>query len=709
MRLRPVVLLVVLAITSSITRAQQPGAPRPVGVDDLFGIREVHDSQISPDAQWIAYTINSASLKDDKGEERIWMIPVGGGDAIPLTAEDVNSDHPRWSPNGTFLAFLSTRRDADGNDGKNQVYLLNRQGGEAERLTDTNQDVDDFAWSPDGKHLVLILRDPSPEELEAASARGKDEKDEDGADKAVSKKSKAQRPWVIDRLLFKEDNVGYLERRRTHLYVFDIATKSMKQVTSGDYDDDDPAWSPDGKLLAFSSNRSKPDPDATYAENIWVVAADNNDKGSTPTQVTTGMAGDHQPVWSPDGNWIAFSTQLDPKLFDYGTKHIAVAPSKGGQAKVVTLALDRNAVNPRFAPDGKSIYFIVDDDGTQNLAQVSLADNKLTRPIGGRLMLDSFTVAKDGTFAATLSTMDRPFELYTAPGGKLTRLTHVNDPWLSAFTLSPGEYVSFKSKDGTTVHGYIYKPLDYVAGKKYPTILRPHGGPVWAYYAEFQDLAQLLAANGYVVLFPNPRGSSGYGEDFCKAIYADWGNKDYQDDMALVDYAIAQGLADPDKLGVGGWSYGGISTDFIIGHTNRFKAAISGAGAAEFTSLWGHDEYVRDYMTELGVPWEHRETWEHVAPFWHVKDIHTPTMFMGGNMDANVPILGGEQMYESLKALGRDTLLVVYPDEYHGFKTPSHIKDLNERYLAWYAHYVKADGTPARPAEKPAAQSKTAN
>jgi dipeptidyl aminopeptidase/acylaminoacyl peptidase len=678
-------------------------------VDDLFGIREVHDSQISPDAQWIAYTIDSASLKDDKGEERIWMIQVGGGDAIPLTAEDVNSDHPRWSPNGTFLAFLSTRRDADGNDGKNQVYLLNRQGGEAERLTDTNQDVDDFAWSPDGKYLVLILRDPSPEELEAASAKGKDEKDEDGADKAVSKKSKAQRPWVIDRLLFKEDNVGYLERRRTHLYVFEIATKSMKQVTSGDYDDEDPAWSPDSKLLAFSSNRSKPDPDATYAQNIWVVAADNHDKGSTPTQVTTGMAGDHQPAWSPDGNWIAFSTQLDPKLFDYGTKHIAVAPSKGGQAKVVTLALDRNAVNPRFAPDGKSIYFIVDDDGTQNLAQVSLADNKVARPIGGRLMLDSFTVAKDGTFAATLSTMDRPFELYTDPGGKLTRLTHVNDPWLSTFTLSPGEYVSFKSKDGTTVHGYIYKPLDYVAGKKYPTILRPHGGPVWAYYAEFQDLAQLLAANGYVVLFPNPRGSSGYGEDFCKAIYADWGNKDYQDDMALVDYAIAQGIADPDKLGVGGWSYGGISTDFIIGHTNRFKAAISGAGAAEFTSLWGHDEYVRDYMTELGLPWEHRETWEHVAPFWHVKDIHTPTMFMGGNIDANVPILGGEQMYEALKALGRDTLLVVYPDEYHGFKTPSHIKDLNERYLAWYAHYVKADGTPARPAQKPAAQSKTAN
>jgi len=179
--------------------------------------------------------------------------------------------------------------------------------------------------------------------------------------------------------------------------------------------------------------------------------------------------------------------------------------------------------------------------------------------------------------------------------------------------------------------------------------------------------------------------------------------------MAIVDYAIAQGFADPDKLGVGGWSYGGISTDFIIGRTNRFKAAISGAGAAEFTSLWGHDQYVRDYITELGLPWEHRDTWDHVAPFWHVKDIDTPTMFVGGNVDANVPILGGQQMYESLKALGRDTLLVIYPDECHEFRTPSHIKDLNERYLAWYAHYVKADGTPARPSEKPATQSKSGN
>jgi Tol biopolymer transport system component len=350
MKLRPGFFLLVLVLTSSITLGQQSTAPRPVGVDELFGVREVHDPQISPDARFIAYTVNSVSLKDDKNHTRIWMIPAGGGDAIALTAEDVSSDHPRWSPDGNFLAFQSSRKNGDDNDGKTQVYLLNRQGGEAQRLTDTIQDVDDFAWAPDGKRLVLVLRDPSPEELESASTKGKDE---DSSDKTTpSKKSKAQRPWVIDRLYFKEDTVGYLDHRRTHLYVFDIASKSLKQVSSGDYDDSDPAWSPDGKLLAFASNRSKPDPDATYAVNIWVVPADNTDKGAVPAQVTKGLGGEHEPAWSPDSKWIAFSTQLDPKLFEYGTKHIAVAPATGGQTKVLTLALDRNSGTPRFAPDG---------------------------------------------------------------------------------------------------------------------------------------------------------------------------------------------------------------------------------------------------------------------------------------------------------------------------------------------------------------------
>src|SRR6266436_2474214 len=567
-----------LSIFPYTVHAQKPPMqPRPITVDDLFQIREVSDPQLSPDGQSVAYTVKTLLLKEDKSEERIWSEPTNGGEAIPLTAEGVSSSHPRWSPDGKYLAFLSAR-----NEEKAQVWLLNRSGGEAQRLTDTPQDVDDFAWSPDSTRLVVILRDASEEELAEAHAKGKEKDDKE-------KKPKIRKPWVIDRLQFKTDEVGYLDRRRAHLHVLDLATKNLTQITSGDYDDAHPAWSPDSTLIAFASNRSKPDPDRAYNTDIWVVAANNTDKGAQLTQVTTNPGDDDSPSWSPDGRLIAYITQLDPHLFQYATHHVAVSPASGGTARVLTQPFDRNASAPRFSPDGSSVYFIADDDGTQNLFRVPVSGGEVTRSISGRFMLYTYSLAKNGDIAAQIDMPDRPSEIYTLRSGsgeKLARITKTNDSFITQLKLVPPEYVRFKSKDGTTVHGYLYKPLDYTPGKEYPAILRPHGGPVWAYYAEFTHLAQLFAANGYAVLLPNPRGSTGYGENFAKAIFADWGNKDYQDDMAIVDYAIEQGIADPGKLGVGGWSYGGMSTDFIIAQTTRFKGAISGAGEALNASLY---------------------------------------------------------------------------------------------------------------------------
>jgi dipeptidyl aminopeptidase/acylaminoacyl peptidase len=670
-----------------------PAAQRPITIDDYFQIREVESPKLSPDAQWVAYTVRTASLKEDDSEQRIWMVPFAGGEAVSLTAEGVSSGNPRWSPDGKYLAFLSARHE-----GKTQIWLLNRIGGEAQRLTETPQDVDTFEWSPDGKRLCLILRDPTTEELEAAKEKDKDKEGEDKA--AQEKKHKTQKPWVIDRLQFKVDEVGYLDRRRTHLYIFDLATKKLTQITSGDYDDSDPSWSPDGAQLAFASNRTS-DPDRNYNNDIWTVAAGNTDKGAHLTQITTNPGDDHAPTWSPDGRWIAYVSQIEPKLFEYATKHLAVSPATGGEAKILTRSFDRNVDQIRFAADSKSLYFIADDDGTQNVCRIAITGGEVTRPIGGRVMVYSYSLAKSGEIAAQIDKTDRPSEIYALPasGGTPKQITHTNDALISQLKLSPGEYVHFKSQDGTTVSGYLYKPLDYTPGKKVPTLLRPHGGPVWAWYAEFQPEIQLFGANGYAVLLPNPRGSSGYGQKYCQAIFADWGNKDYQDDMAFVDYAVEQGIADPDKLGVGGWSYGGISTDFIIGQTTRFKAAISGAGEALNTALYGHDQYQKDYETELGRPWENEALWDKLSPFYKVAKITTPTLFMGGNIDWNVPILGGEQMYQALKSLGRETELVVYPDEYHEFKTPSHMKDRLQRYLVWYAHYVKGDSAPATPPE----------
>ena len=368
MKLRSSVLLMaVLALVSICPSLAGAQAPRPITVDDYFQVREVDDPQISADGQWVAYTVATLSLKDDEEKTRIWMAPTAGGDAIPMTSEEVSSEHPRWSPDGKYLAFLSKR-----NEGKTQVWLLNRQGGEAQRLTETIQDVKDFAWSPDSKRLVLMLQDPTPEDLEAAKEKATEKSE---GKETKDKTPKAQRPWVVDRYQFKEDEIGYLERFRTHLYVFDIASKALTQVTSGDFDDEHPAWSPDGKLLAFNSKRTGPDPDRNYDSNIWVVAADNTDKGAHPTQLTTGPGNEDSPAWSPDGMWIAYETQPDPKLFIYGTNHIGVSPAGGGEAKILTRSLDRPASEPRFSPDGKFIYFIADDDGTQNLCRV---------PAGGR-------------------------------------------------------------------------------------------------------------------------------------------------------------------------------------------------------------------------------------------------------------------------------------------------------------------------------------
>jgi dipeptidyl aminopeptidase/acylaminoacyl peptidase len=660
-------------------------AKRNLTVDDYFRIKDVADPHISPEGKWVAYVVTTRNLKEDKNDDRIWMVSSAGGDAIPLTAENASSSHPHWSPDGKYLAFLSAREDD-----KKQVWLLNRNGGEAQKLTDTIQDVDDFVWSPSGDRLVLVLEDPTPDEIEAA--RHKDDEE---------KPRPKPRPWVIDRLHFKEDEIGYLDRRRSHLYVFKLADRKITQISSGDHDDSSPAWSPDGRAIAFVSNRS-PEPDRNFNDDIWVVAADNTDQGRNLVRITTNPGTDGSPAWSPDGKWIAFTSQRDAKLFQYATFHLAIAPATGGEDKVLTLALDRNVTLPHFSDDGKWIYFIADDDGTQNLLRIPASGGEIERPIGGRLMVDSYSMSTAGTLAAQIGMTDRTDEVYLLPvEGELRKLTTTNDSLMSQMQLASVEYVHFESKDGTPIAGYLYKPPDYKSGTRYPAILQPHGGPVWAYYAEFNFQPQLYAANGYVVLMPNPRGSSGYGQDFCKAIFADWGNKDFQDDMAMVDYAVAQGIADPEKLGVGGHSYGAISTNFIITQTTRFKAAISDAGEFLYVTNWGHDIYVRDWEMELGLPWENRALWEKLSPFNRVTKITTPTLIMGGDIDWNVPIINGEQMYASLKWLGVPTLLVVYPGEYHEFRRPSFIRDRFGRDLAWFNHYVRGEG-PALPAEKPA-------
>jgi dipeptidyl aminopeptidase/acylaminoacyl peptidase len=621
----------------------------------------------------VAYTVGRTILEDEKSETRIWMIPAAGGAAIPMTADGYSASRPRWSPDGRYLSFMASK-----NEGKTQVWTLNRLGGEAQQLTDVKQGVSSYDWSPDGMRLLLSIRDPEEED------------EQEGEEK-----SDTREPWVIDRLQFKRDGAGYLTgKRHTHLYVFDVATKEFTQITSGDHDESQAVWSPDGTRVAFVSNRTE-NPDANSNSDIWIVAADNTDKGQTLLQVTTNPGSDGSPAWSPDGKWIAYVTVTEPEIIWYATDHLAVVSSSGGELSLVTAQADRNISGPRFSADGRSIYARLEDSAENHLVRVIVENRRLERLTSGGLAVRDFVMGPDRVMAAVVGYLDRPNEVFMVERNGLRQLTHENAELLTGLRLAEVKNVQFPSKDGTEIEGFIYLPPGYQEGLRYPTLLRIHGGPVSQFSHSFNFEAQLFAANGYVVVTVNPRGSSGYGQEFSRAIWADWGNKDYEDVMAGVDYAIEQGYADPNRLGVGGWSYGGILTDYVITKTQRFKGAITGASEVLYVANYGHDHYQRQWEAELGLPWENREAWERISPFNSVENVVTPTLIMGGERDWNVPILNSEQLYQALRRLGRETQLVVYPGQPHGLRVPSYQKDRLERYLAWYDKYVKQAGEPA--------------
>jgi dipeptidyl aminopeptidase/acylaminoacyl peptidase len=520
--------------------------------------------------------------------------------------------------------------------------------------------------------MVLVLQDPTPEQL--AIKRG-----EEGP--------KNPPPWVITRRQFKLDFVGYLDTRRTHLYVLDMAEGSMTQITSGDYDDTEPAWSPDGRRIAFSSNRSA-DPDSNYNTDIWVVSAGPGEAQPELLQITTNPGPDASPVFSPDGTLIAHVSATDVAANVYATNHLAVAPAAGGQAQVLTAALDRNVFYPEFSADSAAVLVAVEDSGEQYLARVPVDGSAVERVIGGPRSVGPFDVDGAGRIAAVVSEPHLPPEVFLHGAGGLARLTHTNDAALAGIRLGEVENIHFESRDGTGIEGFVIKPPGFEPGVRYPTVLRIHGGPMLQYDFGFHLEGQLFAAAGYLVVMANPRGSAGYGQDFCTAIWRAWGEKDFEDVMAAVDHAVARGWSDPERLAVGGWSYGGMLTNHVITKTDRFAAAYTGASAALYITNYGHDEYQLWWEGELGLPWEDPEIYHRLSPFFQVDKVKTPTLIVGGEQDWNVPIVNSEQLYQALKRLGVTTQLVVYPGEFHEFSTPSYNRDLYERILAWFAEHV---------------------
>jgi len=680
MRLR--ILLVFLAASAF-------AQPRPIKVDDMHRFHEVRDVQISPDGKWVAYTVTTVDTAADKSDTDVWMTSWDGAQQLRMTSSPENETAPRWSPDGRYLAFLSSR---PGKAKGNQVWLLDRSGGEAQQLTDVKGRLSAYDWSPDSKKLLLTVtdRDPNdPADDDAAAGGGRG---------AVTR---APKPIVIDRYKFKQDVQGYLTQAGARLYLYDISAKKAEPLTEAGLEAAAASWSPDGQHIAFLGRAGK-DADRYNTGNVFVIDAK---AGAAPREITSydglhGSAARTRPEWSPDGTKLVYLQSSGAKLGAYNMNRLAVVAAIGGAPQILAEKLDRGVSAPRFTRDGSAILFLVADDRSEYPARIAASGGGIEPLVKGKMMVSSMDQGRDGKLAMLAATDSTHPEIHALEGGALRVLTHQNDAVMAEFKLGVTEEFSCRAKDGNEVHGLIVKPPDYELGKRYPTLLRIHGGPNGQDSHAFNFERQLFAANGYVVVAVNYRGSSGRGENYQTAIAADWGNKEVIDLQAAVDHVISMGLADPDRLGVGGWSYGGILTDALIAKDHRFKAATSGAGTAFPLALYGVDQYIVQYDEEIGPPWKvGLEPWMRISyGFLHANQIATPTLFMGGEKDFNVPLVGGEQMYQALRSLGVPTQLVVYPASFHGITRPSYQKDRLERYLAWYSKYLK---TPAAAASNP--------
>jgi dipeptidyl aminopeptidase/acylaminoacyl peptidase len=657
--------------------------PRAMTVGDVDHLLDVGGPRLSPDGQWIAYTVRRVDAKADKNVTDLWMARWDGTQDIQLTYEVEHSvSDPRWSPDGKYLSFLSDRPGApDVRD--SQVWVLDRRGGEARQLTSVKGNLSSYEWSPDAKKLLLIIaEDP--------------EKQAQEKEKSESAKEKPK-PIVIDRYHFKQDIEGYLSTntRPGLIYLYDVSTGKLDKLTTDTkFTEENAVWSPDGTQIAYISNHD-PDPDRTNNSDVFVVAAAPN----SAARKLTNFPGpdDGQPAWSADSKLIAYIHGSEPKYEEYNQRQLAVVPAAGGEPRVLNEKFDRPVSNPVFSQDGQSITVLVDDDRSRYPASVSLSDGSVKR------LVDSAGVAaaqdeKLGHLAVAWTTDAAPAEIFTVESSGIRKLTSHNEALVASLQLGETRDFQTKSPDGTEVHSLLTLPVGYVAGKKYPLILSIHGGPDGQDGHSFTPLRQLFAGRGYAVLNVNYRGSHGRGKAYQQAIFADWGQKEVVDLLASVDEAVKQGIADPDRLGVGGWSYGGILTDSTIATTTRFRAATSGAGMGSPLGLYGVDQYIFQYDNELGPPWKNPDTYIKLGyPLLHADRIKTPTLFMGGDQDFNVPLNGGQQMYQALRSLGVPTELIVYPGQFHGFTRPSFIRDRYQRYLEWFDKYL----TP-KPAAGPA-------
>lgn len=626
---------------------------RVMTVDDLFKLKLPSNPQISPDGKHIAFVVRVADFQENQYNSDLWLVSTETGMPLQLTYHNKADRSPRWRPEGKLLAFLSNREE------KNQIWLINTSGGEAYKLTDAKAGVNSFDWSPDGKKIAYL----SPEPLSEEEEKKKKEKDD---------------------AILVDKNIKMI-----NLWVIDVESKKFHQLTKGDFSVGSFDWSPDGKHIVFTIIPT-PKADDSYKSDLMVISI----KGGEPKELVKRPGPDSSPLWSPDGKYIAFISRDGHKNM-VGNNYICIIPASGGEPINLTKSFDGSANIVAWSSDSKEIFFNVGQGVVSHLFAVKVPEGTIKKITDNDDVLSSFSFNKDTTQMAfiresSLNSDEVYFSSVTSYNPK--KLTNLN-PWIKDLYFGKTEVVKWKSPDGWNIEGLLVKPFGYEKGKKYPMIVLAHGGPAGAYMKSFPAswgrYDQIWAGKGYAVFLPNFRGSGNYGEKFIKGNLDDWGNGDYNDIMSGVDHLLKQGIADPDKLGIAGWSYGGYMTAWIVTQTNLFKAASLGAGLTNLFSMYSQNDIPSALDAYLGgAPWDRLEIYRKVSPMSYIKNAKTPTLILHGEKDERVPPPQAKEFYVGLKKNGVTVEWVLYPREPHGLREPKHQKDKMTREIAWFDKYI---------------------